>query len=502
MNRYLKYIGLSLFTTFFVSCNDDDIRNDDPGNAVFDLYFYSLDEVEAAVNGMYQSFFDGGLYSAENGIIVVGDALSDNLVQNPAGRGTLTTGYNWLYSAGTGAPTAIYSTGYRMASRANAILNNSDTYLIDSLITPAELQTKKELLAEARAMRAIGHFEVAKSFAKIPTQSADANSSLGIAYVETFDPLSQPSRLATVAEVYDKIIGDLLAAYEDIPAASTSSFRLNKTSVGAMLAEVYLYMGKYDKVVEYAAPILNSTPVIASGDVANYWRSNLPEGTSGAIFETHVVQSTEFPPIIGTNYSQGANSGLKAEFVADKAFYDLFSADDKRRTPYFKIVTPTGFEPIISVNKYVSSSYGEGMQRGRYIRVEKVLLNLAEAQYLTGDQPGALLTLNKLRDERYTSYPGGETGDDLFNAIQLERRKELAFEGDRFYTVKRLLGVPGIPSQYHQGMVRSGNGHNADGSGVPPSYLTLEANAREWQFPLNNSILIYNPNMTQTPGYE
>lgn len=501
MNKYFKFIGISILAIFFMGCNDDDIRNDDPGNAVFDLYFYSLEEVETAVNGIYQNFFDGGLYSAEGGIIVVGDALSDNVVQNPGGRGTLTTGYNWLYNSGTGAPSGIYNTGYKMVSRANAILDNADTYLIDSLMTTAEVQTKKSLLAEAKALRAIGHFEVAKNFIKIPTQSGDANSSVGIAYVDVFDPLAEPSRLSTVEEVYDRIIDDLLAAYQDIPASSASSFRLNKNAVAAMLSKVYLYMGDYDKVIEFAAPVANSVAVCAREDVQNYWRSNLAEGTSGILFETHVIQSTTFPPIIGTNYSQGLNSNLKAEFVADKAFYDLFDSSDIRTTPYFKIVTPTGFEPIISVNKYVTSTYGGGMQRGRYLRVEDVVLNLAEAQYLSGDQANALITLDKLRTQRYSSFTGGETGDALFNAIQLERRKEFAFEGDRFYTVKRLMGVSGIPSQYSQGMVRSGNGHNADGTGVPPAYLTLDPSAREWQFPLNNSILIYNPNMTQTPGY-
>src|SRR5690606_11696326 len=200
--------------------------------------------------------------------------------------------------------------------------------------TDADAQVKRELLAEARALRAIGHFEVAKSFVKIPTQSADANTSVGIAYVDVFDPLAQPTRLSTVAEVYDRIIEDLLAAYEDIPTSNGSSFRLNKTSVAAMLAKVYLYMGQYDKVIEYATPVVNSVPVCAATDVANYWRSNLPEGESGAIFETHVFSTSEtFPPKIGVNYSQGSNSSLKAEFVADKAFYDLFGSDDKRRTP-------------------------------------------------------------------------------------------------------------------------------------------------------------------------
>ena len=63
------------------------------------------------------------------------------------------------------------------------------------------------------------------------------------------------------------------------------------------------------------------------------------------------------------------------------------------------------------------------------------------------------------------------------------------------------MGVPCIPSMYAQGLIRSGNGHFADGTGNPSPSQTLLPDAREWQFPLTQTILIRNPNMTQTPGY-
>src|SRR5690606_20634091 len=133
MKKYFKYAILSSLA-FFFSCEDEDIQNDSPGSAVYDLYYTSLPEFEAAVNGAYNSFFGSGLFSSENGIIKAGDVLSDNVIQDPLGRGTMTIGHNWTYNSGTGAPTGIYGTGYQMISRANAVLDNAGN-LDDNLIS-------------------------------------------------------------------------------------------------------------------------------------------------------------------------------------------------------------------------------------------------------------------------------------------------------------------------------------------------------------------------------
>jgi hypothetical protein len=69
-----------------------------------------------------------------------------------------------------------------------------------------------------------------------------------------------------------------------------------------------------------------------------------------------------------------------------------------------------------------------------------------------------------LRKERYTSFtPGTEAGQALLDAILKERRLELAFENDRWYTLKRL----GLSVQ------RSGKGDIADGNGSKALVQTL-----------------------------
>jgi hypothetical protein len=159
-------------------------------------------------------------------------------------------------------------------------------------------------------------------------------------------------------------------------------------------------------------------------------------------------------------------------------------------------------ETWILVNKYINGALQQGLNNGRYMRVEEVILNLAEAHYMNGNEPLALQTLDRLRDVRYSSYDGGETGDDLFDAIMLERRKELPFESsDRFFTLKRLQGVSGIPSEYTNGVQRTGNGHLADGGGVVPPGQELPAGNFRWQLPIQQTWLVENPNLEQNPGY-
>ena len=110
----------------------------------------------------------------------------------------------------------------------------------------------------------------------------------------------------------------------------------------------------------------------------------------------------------------------------------------------------------------------------KVLRLEEVYLNKAEAEYrLNGS---GLATLDALRSKRYSSFvSAAETGTALLASILKERRLELAFEMDRFYTLKR-LGLP---------VVRSAtNGHFADGTGTPAEALSLPAGDFRWQFPI------------------
>ena len=277
---------------------------------------------------------------------------------------------------------------------------------------------------------------------------------------------------------------------------------MNKNAAQALLGKVFLYKGDYKKAIEFTQPVVDAVAPATQSQLAGLWTSN---NSDGVLFEIPFINSGD--ATIGTNYSQGAtNDNIVIEYSVDKDFYALYNptTESERVNAYFKIFTPKnhGNQAVIAVNKYINGKVKLGLNNGRYSRVEEAILNLAEAQYLSGDSASALTTLNKLRDVRYTFYTGGETGVAIFDAIQLERRKELAFEnGDRWFTLKRLQGVAGISSVYTQGIQRKGNGYLADGTGAASSEQVLEAGDIKWQLPIPQSVINLNKNIAQNKGY-
>lgn len=494
MKKNIFVLSLLACALSFTSCSEDDIDQKSYDSVEVNDYYKTEADFTTALGGVYYGFTNDGYYSGSSSaadLIAIGDVMGDNLILDPLGRTSGQKAHLWQYNSNT-TPTDIYSSSYNIISRVNIILSK-----IDNL---QDGDFKNNVIAQAKAIRALAHFEVARTYAEIPTQAADASSTVGIPYVDTYNPTAYPSRDETIGETYTKIIADLEAA---IPYLSTTlvTTEINKYAAEAILGKVYLYKGDYKKVIEYTQPVVDAVTPAKQTELADLWTS---KASNGVLFEIPFINTTD--PSIGTNYSQGStNNDIIIEYGVDKDFYALYDSktEPERIDAYFKIFTPKSHSgSIIAVNKYITGKVMLGVNNGRYARVEEAILNLAEAQYLSGDTGSALTTLNKLRDVRYSSYTGGETGTAIFDAIQLERRKELAFEsGDRWFTLKRLQGVSGLSSEYTQGIQRSGNGYLADGSGSPSGAQTLAAGDHRWQLPIPQTVLNLNKNMTQTPGY-
>ncbi|MGV0941860.1 RagB/SusD family nutrient uptake outer membrane protein [Empedobacter sp. ULE_I140] len=502
----LSLIAMSIaFTGTITSCSEDDIQLDSPNDINQDNFYKTEADFQTAILGAYNDFRTNGLFSNtgySNDIVILGDLMSDNIINNPFGRRGNYNASNWVYT-GNSDVTSLYENGYKAVSDANKVLSK-----INNL--PDNSTVKNRIKSEALALRAIAHFEIAKMFAQIPTQGSSAVDSQGIAYITELNFKDEPKREANIGIVYDKMIKDLEDALPGLPTGYSPTgngiYRLTQNSVRGILAKVYLFKGNYPKVIEYATPVVAAVSPTKKGDLDNFWKTMTNEG---ALFVLPFSKTNDIA--IGGNYSQGtANSNFRMEYTVDKSFAESFNknTEPERYNASIMTVTQLAYDkagPIYAVKKYYgkrADNFNSGVNDGRYLRVEDVILMLAEAQYLSGDQSSALTTLNKLRDARYTTYTGGETGDTLFEAIITERRKELAFEiGDRFFTLKRLLGVPGIPAKYAQGIQRSGNGHRADGSGNPSAVQKLDPTSVKWQLPIKQTTLNIDKNIGQTKGY-
>ncbi len=475
-----KITVLVLIAGAIASCDDqlDQLPFD---SFATDNAFITAEDFENGIRGVYLGLTAGGYYGSSDAgsLLSAPDVMSDNVTLAQNGRRSKETLHNFQYSASTTNLGNLYASCYSLIYRANQVLFYTDTY---------SGSNKANIEAEAKALRAMAHFDLVKTFGKIPTQAGDANGSLGVAYVTTADPNIEPPR-ETVGAVYDKIVADLTDAAAGINATNPPG-RMGRDAVNLLLSRVYLYMGQWQNAISAAS--LVTTPIAPRSSVVGVWQD---ANQAGLLFyipndETGLNQS------IGVTWSQGSTSNLIAEYVASFELFNTYAADDIRKEAYIisaQRTLPGGV--VVNYNGIRKLLGKNGAFNGRVdykiFRAAEAQLNIAEAQFNLGNEAAATAALDAVRTKRYTTPPSGETGSALNDAIRLERRLEFAFEYQRFYDIKRW----GLSIQ------RDGNGEFADGSGTPSEVQSLSAGSNKFQLPIDQSILDRNPNTAQNPGY-
>lgn len=488
MKKNIIKISLAALTVFvsLTSCE----RNLDQISSINEDQDQAMNRPESfrqALDGAYTALKGGGYYNGDTGSqLIMGDLTTDNLIRTASGRNTNFAASNFEFSSDNSQTTGLYSAAYLAISRTNFVLS----YLNNGVLSGAQ---KMNIEAEARALRAIVHFDLVRAYSQIPTQSAGAKNTIGIYYSETYAPLNNTSsRNLTVEQVYDKIIADLLFAADNITQNDADKGRLSKASIYGLLSRVNLYKGDYANTIKYGELALGLSPSITTIDnFTRIWKENegLSRITDGVLFQ---VSNAPAEPnnTVGAAYNQAVPS-LRSEFVVDYDLYTAYTAADIRKVAYFTTSVYSGGK-YNHVTKYASNGGPANIVPIKYLRSAEVLLNVAEAYYRSGSPVQALTLLNKLRQERYSSFtPGSESGQVLLDAILKERRLELAFENDRWYTLKRL----GLPVQ------RSGKGDLFDGTGAPAVKQTLDAGNTKWQWPIPITAIQANPNIKQNDNY-
>tara|TARA_R100000353_G_scaffold103550_2_gene74870 strand:- start:63311 stop:64783 length:1473 start_codon:yes stop_codon:yes gene_type:complete len=472
-----KITILALIVGAFTSCEKelDQIPFDSFGN---ENAYVTAADFENAIRGVYESLTNGGFYGGSDtgGMLDAPDVLSDNVTFAQKGRGSRRNLHNWQYGPADGPMYGLYRGAYELIYRANLLLANSEGF---------EGDNKENVVAEAKALRALAHFNMVSFYGKIPTQSGDANGSLGIAYVTEADANIEPAR-ETVGAVYSQIVADLTDAAAGINETNDVG-RLNKDAVNTLLSRVYLYMGEWQKAIDAANRV--STPVAPRADVVDVWED---ASRSGLLFYI----PNELPIFgisVGVVWSQGGLTNLIPEYVVSYDLYTTFAEDDIRKDAYTMQAANNADGLQFNAIKKLFGRTGQtnGQVDIKILRAAEAHLNKAEALYNLGREVDARNALDVVRTKRYETPPSGETGTALRDAIRLERRLEFAFEYQRFFDLKR----------WGLGVERAGFGDLADGSGTPSDNQSLPAGNFKFQLPIAQSSLDVNPNLVQNPGY-
>jgi len=423
-NNYKILVLAGLLSLGTLSSCKDEFLDETPSTSITAADAFNTDnDVLSALRGAYAGLASENLYGTF--LPIMGDMLADNLYVATSNSGYFGgfSSYNFLNN--NADITGIWSGAYDVINRTNAIINSNPTVTDEAAVN--------QYKGEAYAIRALMYFELVRHFARPYTETADA-SHLGVPIVLTpFDYNALPAR-NTVAEVYAQILSDLDKAYTMI-TLEPGNTRISKYAARALAAEVNLYKNDNALALQYAEEVITASGVelLPYGSVLAYWAETDAEKLGvESLFEVSATQTENLGvDELGYYFNQEGYG----QNLATPSLFSAYSDTDIRKQ-LITVGTRRGDTPAYIVTKYdaVSGDIDDKV----IIRISEVYLIAAEAAYRMGNEPAALTYLNTLVAQREPGKEYASSGTQLFNDIILERRKELAFEGDRFATLNRL----------------------------------------------------------------
>jgi hypothetical protein len=422
--------------------------------------------MENAVSGMYANLRAVGAYGRD--MPVIGDVQSDNAFIEASNSGRYIANYQFNFTSANDEYTDIWNKSYTTILRANRI--------IDADISGGDVPLLK---AQAYAVRGLMYFKLVNIYARPYTDNPDG---AGVPVILHYDPYTQPER-NTVKEVYAQIISDLEQGFATADGYS-NSITLSKYAIEGLLARAYLYMGDKAKAKAAAVDVINNSEfsLVGADSYNDFWK-DAGVHTDGVetMFEVDVDLinnngSDDFSGIYADNYQ---------DIYCTQELYNLYSPTDVRASVLIPDYTKAGV-PAVIVYKFPNAISTKDRDNIKVIRLSEVYLIAAEAS-LPGNETDARNYLNAVavtRDPDFSGYTS--SGNELLEDIITERRKELAFEGDRFYDLNRLKRTIA---------------READPASIPgPLQINYDNYHRVAPIPLSE--LQANPNIDQNPGYQ
>jgi hypothetical protein len=310
---------------------------------------------------------------------------------------------------------------------------------------------RDETEGQVRALRALIYFDLIRTYAYEPNMAPAGLDKGGVPLALT--GVLTPGQIellprASAVEVYAQIYADLTVAIAKAPlqptGATSAKYYVSRTFANGLFAKVALYNQDYVKAEQLATEAITLgtlVPATAANIVSNWRLNNHPE----SLFEIGFTTPGE---TIGVNESitsayasrlsltaTGAATG-NAAVVPNAAFLALHAATDVRRGLYQNgLRTPIRME----CTKFLHKTGTTYMDNIPVLRTSEVYLIRAEARAKKAapDEAGARSDLNLIAARAPIVYDVATTGTALVNAIIAQRRLELAFEGDRWFDLKR-----------------------------------------------------------------
>jgi hypothetical protein len=438
--------------------------------------------IEGAINSVYSVLKRESHYGRD--LFSIPEAMADVAFAN--GRSSRLVGEN-RNTALSNITTALWTGSYGAINEINLILAAAPS------ATGASAADQARWEGELKFLRALYYFDLVKNYSYIPTFTVPSQDRGGV--VITLTGFNNPSLAAsyfparsTTAEVYAQIISDIYRALAVLSnngrGGSTGINYASKQAALALGSRVMLYQGNWTKADSFAtAAITLPGGLGAMTTTSNYvtgWRAaNHPEaifqvwyatlgenlgvntslaathttlaapGSSNAFWTTRQGQGDLVPNaflidqlgITGRNFTTSLSASSTAPTTANPAGTPppplVYSSDIRNRL--FEWGTNVSGH-YVECTKWFGKNGGPNWDNVAILRWPELYLNRAEARYQAGNEAGAWADLNVIRTARYVGFTAPTTpltGQSLLDEILRQRMLEFAFEGHRFYDLKR-----------------------------------------------------------------
>ncbi len=455
-----------------------------------DAFYKTQDDFMQAVNGAYSAVtgqYGAGYY------MLFADLRADNTTMLGIGGGTEQQKIsidNFTIDATNEHTLQYWTYAYIAIQRANGVLSNIKAATFD--------QAKKDqYTGESEAIRALTYFNLVRMFGGVPIVTVgDVN--IGESY-------NTPR--SSVDDVYKLIVSDLTDAISKLPTTygSADAGRVTKGAAQSLLGQVYLVQKKYSD----AATVLKS--VITDGNYAllSKYENNFTgtdQGNKEAIWQILYKSSSNGA---GSNYPNWcAPLGSETVLIPQGGAYgfnqptlDIFNAytpGDLRRDVSIGVgFTSTAgvFVNARYIKLYVDRNTGSGYNDSdadwNVLRYSYVMLMCAEALNEANSSPtaDAYNYINQVRSRAGLAPLSALSQSAFRNAVYLEERLEVAFEGQRWFDLVRTGTALSVM--------------NSKLGGSDPVGPSAAVSQNQLLYPIpTNVIMTSSPGIiTQNPGY-
>lgn len=478
--NYLK-IFTALMLLFITSCSnylDTEPITEEATTLNSGIVIKDAAAAESRMNAVYGTF-GSGYWQLD--FFLAGDGQSDNayiVADNPA---------IFQYEA-----YQMLSTNSQMKGDWNDIYNNINTcnIVINYVDQASDLNAtrKNEMIGEASLIRALNHFQAVQLWGDCPIAKTAVFSISSDSFDQAFNQLF-PAR-KPVVEVYAQIIADCQVAIDKAPAAS-NKFKANKMAANALLAKVYATMPNPDwaKVKQHCDVVIGGGYTLLP--TFDHLFDSAHEGNTESIWEVN-----------GDGW--GSPIGAWSTFMFLGTDWKKFNAPSHTLVKAYtnnndtqRLATTITRENVGWSDSYWSSTGypfaykmrdTNGKQNFYIARLADILLLKAEALASTGDFSGAMTLVNQVRTRAGIATTTAANQAAAIDKVLEERLMELAFEGDRWFDLKRMGKAVQVLSQQ-----KDGNGN------ILSTASNINQNRLLWPIPQDK--LDANSLLTQNPGY-